>query len=88
MSIVVLIAGTGCGHALAAQINLECFIAHKRVVVHLYFNPAQVCWHLPQAAIEADRCIFANTALDALVKQAFKVLAQPLTNSDSESCST
>ena len=72
--IIVLIAGTGCGYALAAQVNLECFIANKRVVAHFYFNPAQMRWRLPQAAIYADRGIFANTALDAPVKQAFKVL--------------
>ena len=82
VGIIVLIAGTGCGHALAAQINLECFIANKRVVVHLDFNPAQVCWRLPQATIHADRGIFANTALDALVKQTFKVLRQPLIKAD------
>ena len=74
VGIIVLIAAPGCGHALAAQINLECFIVNKRVVAHLDFNPAQVRWRFPQAAIDADRCIFANTALDALVKQAFKVL--------------
>ena len=74
VGIIVLIAGTGCGHALAAQINLEGFIANKGVVAHLDFDPAQVCWHFPQAAIHTDRSIFANTALDALVKQALKVL--------------
>ena len=78
VSIIVFIAGPSGGHALAAQINIECFIANKRVVAHLDFNPAQVRWHFPQAAINADRGIFANTTLDALVKQALKVLRQPL----------
>ena len=82
VGIIVLIAGTGGGHARAAQINLECFIAHKRVIAHFDFDPAQVRGHLPQAAIHADRGIFANTALDTPVKQALKLILLPLIEPD------